>query len=450
MRNDVIQKINEKIFKSYDIRGIYPDQINGEAAFKIGQAFAEYIGSDIVVGRDMRMSSDEIFENFARGVNSLGYNVADLGLCTTPMLNFAVADQGFKGGAMITASHNPAQYNGIKLIGGNAVMLSKDKGIGEIKELVLKDEFKVADSPGKIEKLDILDKYVDWMLVKVGPLKKIKVVVDCGNGMAGISAKPAFEKLGLDVTELYYEPDGTFPNHPANPAEPDNLKDIEESVRQENADLGIVFDGDGDRAFFIDELGKTHAVGFLLAAIADHELKDHPGEKVYYDLRFSKKVVEAIKNAGGEPVRMRVGNPFYKEKLINQGGLMATEDSGHFMYAENYGLDDGLFAALKVLQWLTKTGKTFSAFIAPYEEGCYISGETNVETEEAAEIIADLKEKYKDGKLNELDGVTIEYPDWWFNLRASNTEPLVRLNIEANNPKLLDEKKAELLKIIKR
>ncbi|MCX6809824.1 MAG: phosphomannomutase/phosphoglucomutase [Candidatus Berkelbacteria bacterium] len=440
--------IDEKIFKSYDVRGIYPTQINGEAAFKIGQAFADYIGSDIVVGRDMRTSSDEIFENFAKGVNSLGFNVVELGLCTTPMLNFAVASRNFKGGAMITASHNPAEYNGIKLIGEKAVQLSKNKGITEIKELTLNKKFETSNKPGAIQELDILGDYVNWLASKIGEVKKFKIVVDCGNGVAGISAKPVFEKLGLDVEELYYEPDGTFPNHAANPAEDENLKDAEEKVKQTKADLGIVFDGDGDRAFFIDEFGKTHNVGFLLAAIAEHELKNKPGEKIYYDLRFSKGVVDTIKKAGGIPIRTKVGNPFYKEHLILEGGLMAAEYSGHFMYKEHYGLDDGLFSALKVMYWLTKTGKTYSEFLAPYEKNRFVTGEINVKTEESGKIINKLKEKYKDGKFDELDGITVEYPDWWFNLRSSNTEPVVRLNIEADNFELLSEKKEELLDII--
>lgn len=441
--------IDEKIFKAYDVRGIYPEQINAEAAFEIGKAFANYVGERVVVGRDMRTSSDEIFNSFVEGINATGIDVVDLGLCTTPMLNFAIAYKKFKGGAMITASHNPAKYNGIKLIGDKAVQLNKEKGIGELKELVLGGKLEKAEKIGKIEKYEILPEYVDWVAEKIGPVKKMKVVVDCGNGVAGISAKPVFEKLGLETIELYFEPDGTFPNHDANPVEEGNLKDAENKVISEKAELGIVFDGDGDRAFIIDENGETHNPGFMLAAIADQELKNHPGEKIYYDLRFSKGVVKTIKDAGGIPVKTKVGNPFYKQQLILGGGLMAAEYSGHFMYADHFGIDDGLYSALKVISHLNKTSKSYSEFLAPYEEGNFITREICLETLEAPKIIQKLKEKYSDGKQDEMDGITVEFPDWWFNLRASNTEPVVRLNIEADNQKLLEEKKREIIETVK-
>lgn len=440
--------MDEKIFKSYDIRGLYPSQVNDEAAFEIGKAFAKYIGSQVVVGRDMRASSDGLFDSFARGVNSMGVDVIEIGMCTTPLLNFAVAHKGFKGGAMITASHNPSEYNGIKLIGEKAVQMNKDRGIGEMKELVLSGNLRESKEKGKQKKLDIINEYIDFITEKIGVVKPMKVVVDCGNGVAALTAKPVFEKLGIRTVEMYFEPDGSFPNHLANPAEEENLKDAERKVVEEGADLGVVFDGDGDRAFFIDENGKTHNVGFLLAAIADHELKNHKGEKVYYDLRFSKKVIDTIKNAGGVPVRTRVGNPFFKQQLILGGGLMAAEYSGHFMYSEHYGLDDGLFSALKLIYWLSKTDKTFSAFVEPYERGSYVTGEINFEVEDQERVISDLEKKYSDGEIDRLDGVTIEYPDWWFNLRSSNTEPVVRLNIEAKDEKLMKERLEEVIKII--
>lgn len=440
--------INEKIFKAYDIRGTYPDQVNGEAAYSIGKAFARYAGGGLVVGRDVRKSSDEIYDNFVKGASEMGSDVVDLGIVTTPMLNFAVAHLGFSGGAMVTASHNPANYNGIKLIGPKAVQLNKEKGISEIKEMVYKNNFEKSDSLGVITKKDILTEYVDFICNKIGDVKPLKIVVDCGNGVAGITASPTFKKMSLNVEKMYFEPDGDFPNHPANPAEAENLVDAEEKVKEVGADLGIVFDGDGDRAFIIDEHGKTHNVGFLLAAIADQELKSHQGEKIYYDLRFSKGVVETIEKAGGVAVKTKVGNPFFKQQLILEGGLMAAEYSGHFMYSEFYGLDDGLFSALKVIYWLSKSGKSFSEFIAPYEKNNFVTGEINFEVEDPKKVIANLENSFKDGSIDHLDGLTIEYENWWLNLRASNTEPVIRLNIEASSAELLEEKKEEIIKIV--
>jgi len=442
--------IDKKVFRSYDIRGTYPDTVNAELAYESGKAFSKFIGAEIVVGRDMRPSSDELFENFTKGITDMGNDVTDIGMCTTPMLNFAVAHKKYKGGAIVTASHNPAEYNGIKLIGEKAVQFNEDEGIKEVKEMVMSGELQPVEQKGRINKYDILSEYIDWVINKVEPLKKMKIVVDCGNGVGGISAHPVFEKLGLEVVELYFDPDGTFPNHEANPAKEENLEDCQKKVIETNADLGVVFDGDGDRAVLIDERGQAHNPGFMLAALADHELKDHPGEKVYYDLRFSKSVAEVIRKAGGVPVKTKVGNPYYKEKLILQGGLMGAEYSGHFMYQENYSLDDGLFSTLKVIYWLGKVGKTLSQFLAPYEQGYFVSGEINIETEDSERIIAGLKREYHDGKQDEMDGITVEYPDWWFNLRASNTEPIVRLNIEASNQRLLDVKKEELKNFIEK
>lgn len=441
--------INEEIFHAYDIRGTYPDQINEEAAFEIGKAFAQKIGGDISVGRDMRLSSPAIFENFARGVNALGYNVIDLGVCTTPMAIFAVRHKNFQGGAMISASHNPPEYNGIKFFGEKASQLSTDTGIGEIKNLVLTDKICESQDQGEIKKFDILPEYAQWVFEKTGGLVNSNFVVDYGNGVGSVSAQAVFAKLNLSPIELYSEPDGNYPNHLANPTEDKNLVDLKKSVLANHADLGIAFDGDADRAIFVNEKGETVSPGFLLAALASQELKNHRGEKVYYDLRFSKSVPKAIEKAGGLPEQTKVGNPFYKYKLNFNGGLMAAEYSGHFMYQENYGIDDGLFSALKVLYWLEKTGKKMSDFVGEFEKGIFITGEINLKVKDSGAAMKMLEETYTDGKIDRLDGVTVDYADWWFNLRASNTEPVVRLNVEANSQELLDQKKQEILNLIK-
>lgn len=441
--------INEEIFHSYDTRGIYPDEINEEAAFEIGKAFAKYIGGDIAVGRDARLSSPALSENFAKGVNALGFNVIDLGICTTPMAIFAVAHKKFLGGAMISASHNPPEYNGIKFFGEKAVQLSKESGIDEIKELVLTGHISATKMKGQIKKLDILPEYEKWLVEKIGKLSNSNFVVDYGNGVGALSAHAVFSKLNLAPKELYSEPDGTYPNHLANPVEEKNLVDLKKAVLANHADLGFAFDGDADRAIVVDENGKTVSPGFLLAALASQELKNHRGEKVYYDLRFSKSVPKAIKNAGGVPEQTKVGNPYYKYKLNFEGGLMAAEYSGHFMYQENYGIDDGLFSALKVLYWLEKTGKKMSEFVGDFERGFFITGEINLKVKDSTAIIGLLEQKYADAKIDKLDGITAEYSNWWFNLRASNTEPVVRLNIEADSQAELDQKKQEILDFIK-
>lgn len=442
--------INEEIFRSYDVRGIYPQEINEEAAFAIGKAFADFIGGDIVVGRDARLSSPAIYESFAKGVNALGFNVIDLGLCTTPMAIFATVHKNFKGGVMISASHNPPEYNGIKLFGEKAVQLSKETGISEIKEKVLTGNIQEAKTPGQVKKLSILPEYEKWLVEKIGELSNSNFILDYGNGVGALSAQAVFSKFGLKPKELYSEPDGNYPNHLANPAEEKNLADLKKAVLENRADLGIAFDGDADRAFFIDEKGQTVSPGFLMAAIASNELKNHPQEKVYYDLRFSKSVALAISKAGGIPEKTKVGNPYYKRKLNFDGGLMAAECSGHFMYQENYGIDDGLFSALKVLYWLQKTHQKLSEFVGNFQKGHYLTGEINIEVKDGQAAINALRQKYSDGNVSELDGVTVEFPLWWFNLRASNTEPVLRLNIEAENQVMLDEKRKEIWETIEK
>jgi phosphomannomutase len=439
--------INGEIFHSYDIRGIYPTEINEEAALMIGRAFGQFIKSDIVIGCDMRLSSPALAKNFAQGVTEAGFNCIDLGLCTTPMLNFAVAHKKYKGGAIITASHNPSEYNGIKLIGEKAVQFNKDRGIKEIKELVGQN-FQSAVKPGKIISENILGEYVDWVVSKVKDIRSFKFAVDYGNGVGSISARPVFAKLNEKPLELYSEPDGTYPNHIANPAEEENLTDLKCAIKENNCEFGFAFDGDADRAIFVDEHGNKIDPGFLLAAIATKELARRPREKIYYDLRFSKVVPKAIMAAQGLPDRTKVGNPYFKQKLILNGGLMAAEYSGHFMYQENYGIDDGLFSAVKVMYWLDQTGQKLSEFVGSFSKGYYLTGEINLEVKDSQKIIKILENKFSDAKIDNFDGVTIDYPDWWFNLRASNTEPVVRLNIEANSQNLLEAKKKEIIELI--
>lgn len=441
-------KIDQAVFKAYDIRGIYPTEINGELAYKIGQAFATFTKDKIVVGRDMRKSSKELFDNISAGINSMGYEVVDIGVCTTPMLNFAVASQSFKGGVMITASHNPSEYNGIKLIGEKAVQYTLDNGVDKIKDLVLTNVFSYAKNKGLITSENILPKYINWIISKVPGIKKFKIVADAGNGVGGISALPVLQKLDQEIVPMYFELDDSFPNHLADPMDPKNLEDLKKKVKDSKSDLGVGFDGDADRAGLVDENGQIVKPDFLLSAIAECELKNHPNQKIYYDLRFSRSVPETIKKAGGIPIRTKVGNPNFKRPLILEGGIMGVEFSCHFMYRENFGIDDGLFALLKVLYWLSKNNCSLSEFISKYQKNHFLFS-TNFQVSNVETAIFKLKEHFNDGKFDYLDGITIEYPDWWFVARPSNTEPVLRLNIEASSKDLLEQKKNELINLLK-
>jgi len=440
-------KINEEIFHTYDIRGIYPDEINGEAAYLIARAFAAYLKTDsIPVAYDMRESSPVLSKKVLAGLVDSGVEAIDLGMVPTPVLNFAVAEKKFKGGLIITASHNPKEYNGIKLIGKKAVQFSQEKGIEKIKPITINKKF--IEGKGTIRKENILPLYLEKIKKFTQGIKNLKIVVDFGNGMGAISALPVYKSLPIEVIPLYPKPDGSYPNHQANPAEEENLADVKKELKKRGADLGIAFDGDADRAFFINEKGETVRADHLMAALAPYELKKRPGAKIYFDLRFSRIVPKIISKFKGIPVVSRVGNPFYKEKLILGGGAFAAEMAGHFMFSDFYGIDDGLFATLKVMELICNEKKPLSEILKPYQQGYFQSGEINIETKKADLIIKILKKEYQKAKISYLDGITIETPKFWFNLRSSNTEPVIRINAEARDKKILDQQIDKIKKIV--
>jgi phosphomannomutase len=442
--------INPKIFKAYDIRGIYPDEINEEAGKKIGAAFAKFFGDktdNFFVGRDARLSSPALFEALAKGITSQGKNVLDIGTCTNPMLIFAVKKTPKSAGVMVSASHSPWQYNAFKLNAPRGIQMSDEK-YDPIKEMALKGDFIQAEKAGTIEKRSILGEYIAHILEYASKdLNKLKVVVDYGNGVGAVSAKPVFEKLSIEAISLYEEPDGRFPNHPADPHNIENMEELRRRVVAEKADLGIFFDGDADRGIIIDEKGEIVFADLMVALLAQEELKKFPGEKVYYDLRFSKVVKEIVEANGGKPVMMRVGNPFYKEKMEFEGGAVAGEFSGHIFTREGMGIDDGLFAAIKIMNIIVARGKKLSELIAPLKK-YFATEEINIKVADADAALKKVAEYFKDGRSIDLDGVYIEYPDWWFSLRKSNTEPVVRLRVEANTKELMEEKKKELVELI--
>lgn len=436
--------MKDKIFKTYDIRGVFPDEINKETAYLVGRAYASYLGANakIAVGCDGRNSSPQLFKNLKRGMIDSGARVFSLELATTPFLNYTVITKKFDGGVMVTASHNPPRYNGFKFIKSEGLQMY-GKEIKKIKKIIKKKEF--LSQKGEEEELDLLEDYIDHIF-SFDKTKDLKVIVDYGNGIASLTAKPLFKKTNLEVISLYDNIDGSFPNHFPNPT-PENMKELKKKVKEENADLGIFFDGDGDRAFFIDEKGSVVYPDMLISLIISEELAKNDQKRVYFDLRFSKITSEMIAESGGIPEKMRVGNPFYKEKLINEGGLMGAELSGHIMHKDNYYIDDGLFIALKVANFLSQKDKSFSKLLKPFKK-YHQSEEINMKVNDKDKALNSAKEAFPSGMNYDIDGVYVEFQTWWFNLRKSNTEDLVRLRVEAETKKILEEKKKKLISLI--
>ncbi len=377
-----------------------------------------------------------------------GADVIDIGMVATPMVGTTVARDGYDGGVMISASHNPAEYNAFKLVINPCEQLSPETGMKEIEALCAKEAWETPAKSGTMTKKDVLGAYTANVLKHGEGITGLKVVVDYGNGVGSVPGKVVFPKLDITYIPMYDEPDGTFPNHPANPHDLKNLHDLQERVKAEKADLGIFFDGDADRSYLVDERGEIVPADMLVGLFAEELLKEHPGERVLFDLRFSKAVEEAIRKAGGAPVRMRVGNPFYKAALIHEGGILGGEFSGHVMFKENHFQDDGLFAAVTAMAIMCRKGKPISALIDKYLV-YHQSPEINLTVKEPDAVMARLKERYADGKLMTIDGVLIEYPSWWFSIRKSNTEPLVRLRIEADTEEEMERRRDELLGIIR-
>lgn len=436
------------IFKSYDIRGIYPKEINKETARKIGEAFAAMTGGKkIVVGRDMRLGSPEISAGFMEGLVKMGVAVHDLGLVPIDAVYFAVGKYSYDGGAMITASHNPKSYDGIKLVKkGMEWVRGKD-----VLEFLENMENMPQGNPrpgGSVTPVNIADAHVSHVLsfTETSKIKSLKIVVDAGNGMAGKMIPPLLQKIPrINYLPLFFELDGNFPNHESNPLESSNRAALVKKVLEEKADLGIIFDGDSDRVFFIDEIGNFVRGDTTLILIAKEILKKYPGTNIAYSLNCSRAVPEKIKEMNGNPIRAAVGYVNVTTAARQAGGAMGGELTGHYSYKDNYYADSGYVSFLLVLQALSESGKKMSELVSelnPY----FPSEEINfkMDREKILGLLQNLKEKYKDGKQNELDGLTVEYDSWWFLVRASNTEPLIRLNIEADSKELLEEKTKEL------
>jgi phosphomannomutase len=448
--------ITPGIFKAYDIRGLYPDEINEDVARQIGRGFVTYLqATQIGVSRDMRVSSPSISAAFIDGARGQGASVIDYGMLGTDMLYYAVVKDNLQGGAQITASHNPKDYNGVKMVRAGALPLSGDAGIGDIRDMIANDRLPPpAASPGALHSRNILPQYVEKVLsfIDVASIRPFNVVLDAGNGMAGLVAPALFNRLPCKVTTLCFEIDGTFPNHEANPLIEENRRDITEEVVRQRADIGIAWDGDADRCFFIDGSGEFISGDFVTALLAEAFLLKHPGATVIYDLRASRAVKDTVERYGGRALMNRVGHAFIKQRMRQEDGIFAGEVTGHYYFRDFYYADNGFIPALLILELMSRKGRSLRDLLEPFRERYFISGEINTKLasmDEVPQKLAAVEERYKDAELLRIDGVSVEYPDWHFNLRASNTEPLLRLNLEAATPELMEQKRDEVLEVIR-
>lgn len=444
-------KIDPDIFKSYDIRGIVPDQLNTDVARLIGLAFrTEISGTRVAVGRDMRVHSDEIAKALCQGLADAGCTVYDLGRISTDALYFGVGHLGLDGGIMVTASHNPPEYNGFKMCRRDAEPLSGKDGINRIQELISLGDLDEPIGGGTIEKKDILPAFADHVMsfIDRSHIRQFKVVVDAGNGMAGLSVPLVFKHLPCKLIPMYFELDGRFPNHPANPIEPENIKDLQERVLSEKADFGVAFDGDADRMFLIDELGAPIGGDIVTLLVAKSLLAKSPNATILHNIICSRAVSEGIVAAGGRAIRTPVGHALIKPLMKKEDAIFGGEHSGHFYFQKNWYADSGMIAMLVAMEVMSESRQPLSELVRSMDP--YVrSGELNSKVTSVPKTLERIVAAFPDRMVDRLDGISIQAEEWWFNVRPSNTEPLLRLNVEAKSQELLDEKTAELLQIIR-
>jgi phosphomannomutase len=449
-------KLDAGIFKAYDVRGVYPGEVNEDAARAIGAAFVAYLQAKrIGVSRDMRLSSPTMAQAFIDGATAQGADVVDYGMQATDMLYFAVATDGLDGGVQITASHNPKQYNGLKMVRKDAWPLSGEEGLKEIREMIADDKIPPpAARRGTVTTRNVLDAYVEHVMsfIDLSVIKPFNVVLDAGSGMGGLVAPKLFDRLPCRTTRLCFTIDGSFPNHEANPLIEENRRDIVARVVAEKADIGIAWDGDADRCFFIDGTGEFVSGDFITALLAEAFLLKHPGATVIYDLRASNAVKDTVARLGGTSLMNRVGHAFFKKRMRETNGIFGGEVTGHYYFRDNFFADNGFIPALLILELMSKKGQSLHELLKPLAQKYFISGEINTKLKSMSEVppkLVALGAKYADGQQYELDGLSVEYPDWHFNVRPSNTEPLLRLNLEATTPEKMAEKRDEVLALIR-
>jgi phosphomannomutase len=445
-------QVNPSIFKAYDIRGIYPTDLNEDVAYLIGRAFVTFLQAEtVIVGRDMRTSGPAIFAAVTRGITDQGADVADIGMVSTDQYYFACTKLGLPG-MMVTASHNPKQYNGFKMVRQMPYLLSGDAGIQDLRKLVESEAFPEPTRKGQIIAHDYKEEFIEKVLslIDVSALKPLKVIADTGNGMVGPILAEVYARLPtIELIGMYLDPDGTLPNHGLDPLMPENRAELQQRVKDEGAAVGFAFDGDGDRFFVIDDRGEFIAGDYMTAILGRYLLEKEPGAKILYDVRASWAVPDLVSAAGGTPLMERVGHAFIKQRMAAEGAIFAGEVSGHYYFkAFNYA-DSGLIPSLYILEMLSKTGRKLSELLGDLEATYFISGEINSTVKDAKAKMEELAERYSDGEQQRMDGISVTYPDWHFNVRASNTEPLLRLNLEARSKEEMERRRDEVLGIIR-
>ena len=444
-------KVESGIFKAYDIRGIYPEQLDERVARAVGRAFVTFLKVDeVVVGRDMRLSGPAMHSALIAGLTEQGADVIDIGMVSTDQYYHACAILG-RPGLMVTASHNPPEYSGFKMVRKMPYLLSGDEGIQDIRRIVEAESYATPTRTGAVEQRDLSDGFIDKVLSLVdgSGLRPLKAVADTGNGMVGPSLKRVYDRLPVDLVGLYLEPDGSLPNHGLDPMKPENRAELERRVVADGADVGFAFDGDGDRFFAVDDRGRFVPGDFLTALMAEYMLEREPGAKIIYDVRCSWAVPERIERAGGTALIERVGHSFIKPRMFEEGAIFAGELSGHYYFRDFYGADSGLVPSLVILEMLSAKGVRLSELLEPLEAEYFLSGEINSRVDDPQGKIAALADHYSGGTVEHIDGVSVGFEDWHFNVRASNTEPLLRLNLEARSRPQMETRRDEVLGLIR-
>jgi phosphomannomutase len=446
--------LDPKVFKAYDVRGLYGSELDEEGAYAIGRAYAEHFEPrQIAVGHDMRLSSPAMAEAAMRGAADAGVDVLDLGLVGTEMVYFAVGELELDGGIAVTASHNPKEYTGMKIVRHGALPVGGESGLLDLRDKAMAGfVMSEGQSPGHVEKYDVWPAFVDRVLsfVEVSAIAPLRVVIDAANGMAGAMLPPVLERLPIEVVRCYFDPDGTFPNHEPNPLLPENREFIVAKTLEEGADFGVAFDGDADRCFFVDDSGEFVPGDFITALLAESILAKHPGEKVIYDLRASWAVPESVERAGGTPLVNRVGHAFIKHRMRAEDAVFAGEVSGHYYFREFSQADSGVVPFLLMLELVSRRGQKLSEILRPYRERYHLTGELNTPVADVALKLRELEERFgPEGVVSHLDGISIDAADWHMNVRPSNTEPLLRLNLEARSRALMERKRDDVLAVVR-